>query len=78
MQGVDFVFLFDERYATFEMFSLAHLFALLFLLILFILMIIFKDKITEKADLWIRRSVAVFILSMEWIFLCVVFKRWKL
>ncbi len=62
------MFLFDERYATFEMFSLAHLSALLFLLFLFIIMIVFKDKITTKSDLWIRRSVAVLTVTMEWIF----------
>ncbi len=59
---------FDERYATFEMFSLAHLFAILFLVLLFVLMMVFKNKISDKVDLWLRRSVAVLMVSMEWTF----------
>ncbi len=62
------MFFFDERYATFELFSLAHLFAILIILTLLVLMIIFKDKISNRTDLWLRRFVALLMVLMEWIF----------
>jgi len=62
------MFFFDERYATFELFSLAHLLGIIFLLILLVLMILMKDRISVKADLWIRRTVAVLMILMEWVF----------
>jgi hypothetical integral membrane protein (TIGR02206 family) len=62
------MFFFDEQYNHFEMFGTSHLFALLFFIALFVLLMIFKGKINPKTDRWIRRSVALFMVLMEWIF----------
>lgn len=62
------MFLFDERYHHFEMFGLTHLLSILFFITLFVLMLIFGKKITSKADLYLRRGIAVFMVLMEWIF----------
>ncbi len=62
------MFFFDEQYNHFEMFGATHLFALLFFISLFVLLLIFKGIINPKTDLWLRRSVAVFMVLMEWIF----------
>lgn len=60
--------MFNDRYQTFEWFGVAHGLAILFLVSLFVLMIIFKKKITSKQDLIIRRSMAILMIVMEWIF----------
>ncbi len=62
------MFLFDERYANFEMFSLQHFAAILFFITLIVLMVIFRNKINDKLDVWLRRSVAVMMVSFELIF----------
>lgn len=62
------MFLFDEQYANFEVFSMQHLAAILFFLVLIVLMIVFRNKISPKIDLYLRRSVAVLMISMEFIF----------
>lgn len=62
------MFFFDERYSTFEAFSLAHGMAILFLLILFVLILVFRHRISVKLDVFIRRSIAVLMVGLEWIF----------
>lgn len=62
------MFFFDERYATFEMFSAAHLVAILVIITLFIVMLVFRNRISNKLDLWLRRTVAVLMIAMEWTF----------
>lgn len=62
------MFLFDERYSTFEMLSTQHLAAILFIIFLLVLMIVFRNKISQKTDFWIRRSVAVTMIIFEWTF----------
>ena len=60
--------MFNEAYQGFEWFGLSHGLAILFFIILFVLMILFKEKITDQHDLWIRRSIAVLMITMEWTF----------
>ncbi|MBU1093674.1 MAG: TIGR02206 family membrane protein [Firmicutes bacterium] len=62
------MFLFDERYAYFEMFSVQHFAAVLCFIALIVIMIIFRNQISDRVDLWLRRSVAVMMVSFEWIF----------
>lgn len=59
------MFLFDERYATFEMLSIQHLVAILFFISSIVVMIIFRNKISPKLDLYLRRSAAVMMLSFQ-------------
>ncbi|MFH0767911.1 MAG: hypothetical protein V1920_07440 [Bacillota bacterium] len=59
------MFLFDERYATFEMFSFQHFVAILFFIVLIVLMSIYRNKISLKLDLWLRRLVAVTMITFE-------------
>lgn len=60
--------MFNEAYQGFEWFGLSHGLAILFFITLFVLMILFKEKITDQHDLWIRRSIAVLMITMEWTF----------
>lgn len=62
------MFLFDERYANFEMFSLQHFAAILFFITLIVLMVIFRNKIGQRLDLWLRRLVAVMMVTFQLIF----------
>ncbi len=62
------MFLFDESYQTFQMFSLAHLFGVLFVIFLIVLMLIFKNKIGARLDLFLRRTVSIVFIAIEWIF----------
>jgi len=59
---------FSEQYAGFEWFGWMHLLALLDLIVLISLVIIFRKKINPTWDLWIRRSIAVLMIIMEWTF----------
>jgi hypothetical integral membrane protein (TIGR02206 family) len=62
------MFLFDNRYETFQWFGLEHSLALVFFLLLFIGMIIFKNRITPRIDLILRRSIAILMIVLEWTF----------
>lgn len=62
------MFLFDEKYLGFEFMGLAHLGALIFVVLLIILIFIFKNKIGSRADLIIRRTIAILMILMEWTF----------
>lgn len=60
--------MFNESYQGFQWFGLSHGIAILFFVSLFIFMVIFKQKITGKQDLIIRRSVASLMIIMEFTF----------
>ena len=62
------LFLFDERYRTFEAFSIAHLMAWIVLLLSFVIFLLSRKRISEKQDLLIRRGLAITMVSMELIF----------
>ena len=62
------MFLFDESYLGFEWMGISHLVSLCLIVILLTLMFLFKNKIDSKADLIIRRTTAVLMVLMEWIF----------
>jgi hypothetical integral membrane protein (TIGR02206 family) len=63
-----YMFLFDESYKNFHMFGLSHLFAILFFIIVYILLLVFKNKITDKFDLYFRTFLASSMIFMEFIF----------
>lgn len=60
--------MFNEAFQGFEWFGLTHLLAILWILISIVLIVVFKDKLSDKADLYIRRVVAVLMITMEWTF----------
>jgi len=60
--------MFNENYATFEMFSLAHLAAILVLMTLLVLIFAFKRRIAGRLDVWLRRGAALLMIAMEWTF----------
>jgi hypothetical integral membrane protein (TIGR02206 family) len=65
--------MYNEIYEGFTWFGLAHLGALLLMILLLSLIIVFRDKITIKLDLILRRSVAIFMVFLEfnyyiWVF----------
>jgi len=60
--------MFNEAFQGFQWFGLTHLLAILWILISIVLIVVFKDKISDKADLYIRRVVAVLMITMEWTF----------
>jgi hypothetical integral membrane protein (TIGR02206 family) len=62
------MFLFDEKYLGFEFMGIHHLGGLLFVVLSIVLIFIFKNKIGPKADLTIRRTIAVLMVLMEWTF----------
>ncbi len=62
------MFLFDNLYETFQWFGIEHSIALVFFLLLFIGIIIFKNRITPRIDLILRRSIAILMIVLEWTF----------
>jgi DHA3 family macrolide efflux protein-like MFS transporter len=60
--------MFNEEYATFQMFSLAHLIPVLILLALLIGIFVFRHKINPRMDKFLRRGVAILMIAMEWTF----------
>ncbi len=62
--------LFDERYATFEMFSVAHLIPVLIIVALIVLIIFFRKPLRQnvRLDRRLRIGFAVAMVAMEWIF----------
>lgn len=71
------MFFFDERYRTFQSFTLAHLIPVLVLIAMIILIIIFKNELrkNKKADKIIRYSIAITMIVMEWIHYAWVINR---
>jgi len=64
------MFLFDERYATFEMFSVAHLIPILIVVALIVLTIVFRKSLRQnvRLDRRLRIAFAISMVAMEWIF----------
>lgn len=62
------MFLFDDTYETFEPFTIAHGAAILLLMLLLVTILVFRNKISSKIDLWIRRSLAITMIVLEWTF----------
>jgi len=60
--------MFSERFLGFEWFGLAHGLAIFLMITLLVLMIIFKEKGSPTIDLYLRRSVAILMVVMEWTF----------
>lgn len=60
--------MFSEAYLGFEWFGLQHLVALLWIVISIILIVFFKDKVSTKVDLYLRRITAILMIAMEWTF----------
>jgi len=58
---------FDERLATFEIFSLSHLFADLFWAILILLMVVYRRRLRTfpRFDLFLRRFIAIAMLVLQ-------------
>lgn len=60
--------MFNEAYSGFEWFGLQHLLALLWIIVSIVLISYFKDKVSAKTDLYIRRITAILMITMEWTF----------
>lgn len=60
--------MFSESLQGFEWFGLSHLFALLWIVISIVLIVLFKNKISTKVDLILRRTIALLMITMEWTF----------
>jgi hypothetical integral membrane protein (TIGR02206 family) len=67
------MFFFDPNLETFEMFTMAHLIPWLIVFIVIALMVVFKDRISTKLDLYLRRSTAILMIFLEWMFYYWVF-----
>ena len=65
--------MFNDTYQGFKWFGLSHGFAILFFVILIIVLVVLKDKITDRLDLILRRTVAILMVTME-----VTFYIWSL
>ena len=60
--------MFNEAFQGFTWFGLSHLLAFLWIVISIVCIVLFKNKISDKTDLYIRRSVAVIMIVLEWTF----------
>lgn len=60
--------MFNEAFQGFTWFGLSHLLAILWIVISIVCIVLFKNKISDKTDLYIRRSVAVIMIVLEWTF----------
>lgn len=60
--------MFNEAFQGFTWFGLSHLLAILCIVIGIVLIVMFKDKISNKTDLYLRRIVAVTMIVLEWTF----------
>lgn len=63
------MFFFDERYRTFQPFSLQHLVPVLVLIAMIVMIVIFRDELraSRKADKIVRYGIAITMVAMEWI-----------
>ncbi|OHE40756.1 MAG: hypothetical protein A2Y16_06920 [Tenericutes bacterium GWF2_57_13] len=64
------MFLFDERFATFEMFTVSHLIPVLLTLIAVVLIGVFRKRLSAapRFDRVFRITLAIFTVVMEWVF----------
>ena len=60
------MFFFDDTYQTFEPFSFAHGMAIVILIALLTLLLVFKNRITNRTDRIIRRTLAIVMIFLEW------------
>jgi hypothetical integral membrane protein (TIGR02206 family) len=65
------MFLFDEKYRTFEMFSLSHLLVVLLVIAIISLIIVFRKKLRNCStiDIIFRKTIAITMLIMELVFI---------
>ena len=65
--------MYNENYQGFTWFGLSHLAALIILCVAIFLIIVFKDKISSSKDLYVRRTIAILMVFLEfnyyfWVF----------
>jgi len=70
LSGDSIVFFFDERYATFEPFTLAHFLPVLLVIAAVVLIVVFRERLRADArfDRRFRIAFALVTVVMEWIY----------
>ncbi len=67
--------MFNEAYQGFTWFGLAHGLAIVFFLLLNGVMIVYRKKISDKLDIYLRRGTAILMLVLEFTYYGWVFSR---